>query len=45
VNWFFTRHVKVQFNAIRETLQDTQRSPIDGRNRYWMGIARVQFVM
>jgi phosphate-selective porin OprO and OprP len=45
LNWFLTRQVKVQINGIRETLQDVERSPINGRNRFWMGIARVQFVM
>jgi hypothetical protein len=45
LNWFLTRQVKLQINGIRETVQDAERSPINGRHRFWMAIARVQFVM
>ncbi len=47
VNWYWNRFVKIQFNGIREMLEDTHqgRSPIAGRGLYWMRIVRLQFVM
>lgn len=45
VNWYLNRWAKIQFNLIRETLEDLQRSPIPGEDRYWTRIYRLQFVM
>ena len=47
VNWYLNRYVKIQGNAIREKLEDTQgdRSPISGRDRFWTWLCRMQFVM
>jgi phosphate-selective porin len=45
MNWFPVRYVKVQINGIRETFLDPERSPIAGREQFWMGIVRIQFEM
>jgi phosphate-selective porin len=45
LNWYANRYVKVQAGGIRETLEDSLRGPISGRNRFWTGILRLQFVM
>jgi phosphate-selective porin OprO/OprP len=45
INWYLNRWVKIQGNAIREKIEDTQRSPISGRERFWSGQCRLQFVM
>jgi len=43
VNWYMNRFVKIQLNGIHETLEDPNRSPITGREKYWMSIFRLQF--
>ena len=45
INWYMNRFIKVQLNAIHETIEDLNRSPITGRDKYWMGIMRLQFSM
>jgi phosphate-selective porin len=45
LNWYANRYVKVQADGIRETLEDSFRSPIPGRTRFWTGLLRLQFVM
>lgn len=45
VNWYVNQWVKIQANAIREKIEDTQRSPIPGRERFWTRLVRLQFVM
>src|SRR5262245_60459 len=45
INWYLNRFVKLQLNGIHETLEDLNRSPITGRQKYWMGILRLQFSM
>ena len=45
VNWYVNHWVKIQANAIREKIEDTQRSPIPGRERFWTRLVRLQFVM
>lgn len=47
VNWYWNRLVRIQFNSVRERIEDTAlgRSPIQGTAVYWMRIVRLQFVM
>lgn len=45
INWYLNRFTKVQVNGIHETIEDLDRSPIPGRDKYWMGILRLQFSM
>ena len=46
-NWYWNRLVKIQFNAIRERLEDTAlpRSPIEGTSLYWMRVVRLQLIL
>ncbi len=46
-NWYWNRYVRVQFNAVRERLEDRflPRSPIEGVTLYWLRIVRLQFVL
>jgi phosphate-selective porin OprO/OprP len=44
-NWYLNRWGKIQANAIHEKIEDTLRSPIPGRARFWMWICRLQFVL
>jgi phosphate-selective porin OprO and OprP len=44
-NWYLNRWAKIQVNAIREKIEDTLRSPISGRELFWMWICRLQFVL
>ena len=45
VNWYLNRWAKIQANAMREKIEDTLRSPIPGRESFWMWILRLQFVL
>jgi phosphate-selective porin OprO and OprP len=45
INWYLNHFVKVQVNGIHETIEDPERSPIPGRDKYWMGILRLQLAM
>jgi phosphate-selective porin OprO/OprP len=45
VNWYLNRYTKVQINGIRETIEGIERTPIQGRERFWMGVVRLQFSM
>lgn len=47
VNWYWNRHVKIQFNAVHEKLEDPflNRSPREGVSVYWMRVVRLQFIM
>ena len=45
VNWYLNRWSKVQLNAIRESFDDIERSPVSGRSSYWSGVCRLQFVL
>jgi phosphate-selective porin OprO/OprP len=44
-NWYLNRWGKIQANAIHEKIEDPLRSPISGRERFWMWICRLQFVL
>lgn len=45
INWYVNHWVKLQANAIREWIEDTDRSPIPGRALFWTYVWRLQFVM
>jgi phosphate-selective porin OprO/OprP len=45
VNWTLNRFVKLQFNAIREHLEDAERSPVAGRDAFWSRVVRLQLVL
>ncbi|MGH9657927.1 MAG: OprO/OprP family phosphate-selective porin [Bryobacteraceae bacterium] len=45
VNWYLNPYAKVQANAVREKVEDIQRAPLETKNRYWMWMVRLQFVM
>jgi phosphate-selective porin len=45
VNWYLNRFVRIQFNWVRELIEDTQRAPIRGLDTYWSRYLRIQFRM
>jgi phosphate-selective porin len=42
VNWYFTRWIKLQMQAIREHAQDPERSSLAGGEAFWSQIFRFQ---
>jgi phosphate-selective porin len=45
VNWTLNRFMKVQFNGIRDHVEDIERNPIPGGGAFWSRILRFQFVL
>jgi len=45
VNWFPNRWVRLQGNAVRETFEDANRTPVPGDSTFWSGILRMQVVL
>ena len=45
VNWYLNRWLKVQFNGVREKIEDTVRGPIPGEDLLWTRVLRLQVVM
>jgi len=45
VNWYPVRFVKIQFNVIREHLQDPERRPDVARPSVTSGVLRFQFAL
>jgi phosphate-selective porin OprO/OprP len=45
LNWYWNRFFKVQFNAVREKLEDIQRTPVPAETIFWMRLVRVQLVL
>jgi phosphate-selective porin OprO/OprP len=45
VNWALNRWIKLQFNGIREHVEDSQRNPISSGGAFWSQIARLQLVL
>ncbi len=45
VNWYLNRHMRIQYNWIREVLEDGRTAPIPGVNTYWSRFARMSFVL
>lgn len=45
VNWHLNRWVRLQLNAIREQLDDVERSPTPGRQVFWSSVSRLQLAL
>jgi phosphate-selective porin OprO/OprP len=45
VTWYINHWAKIQVNAIREWIADTDRSPIPDRALFWTRVCRLQFVL
>lgn len=45
VNWTLNRFMKVQFNAIREQVEDADRNPVPNGAAFWSKIVRLQLVL
>jgi len=45
VNWTLNRFIKVQFNAIREHVEDPGRNPVPNDEAFWSKIIRLQLVL
>ena len=45
VNWTLNRFIKLQFNLIREHVDDPGRSPVPNGDAFWSRLFRVQLVM
>lgn len=45
VNWALNRWIKLQFNGIREHVEDSQRNPISGGGAFWSQVTRLQLVL
>jgi phosphate-selective porin len=44
INWYPNRWVKVQYNAIRETIEDIERTLLAGEDTFWSNTVRVQLL-
>jgi phosphate-selective porin len=45
LNWYLNRHTKIQLNGLHETIEDLQRTPVLGKNKFWTRFVRIQFVL
>ena len=45
VNWMLNRWMKVQINAIREHVEDAERSPVSNGAAFWSRVVRFQLVL
>jgi phosphate-selective porin OprO/OprP len=45
VSWTLNRFIKLQVNAIRERVEDQQRSPVPNGAAFWSRVLRLQFVL
>jgi phosphate-selective porin len=45
VNWTVNRWVKVQFNGIRQQVEDLERNPIPDGGAFWSRVLRFQFLL
>lgn len=45
LNWYMNRFIKIQFNGVREKIEDLQRSPVGGLAIYWTRMVRMQFTL
>lgn len=45
VNWHLNRWVRVQANAIRESLTEPERGPFPDRPHFWSRVVRLQFLL
>jgi phosphate-selective porin len=42
VNWYANSLVRIRLNGIRETIEDPQRAPVPGKNRFYTVVAQFQ---
>jgi phosphate-selective porin OprO/OprP len=45
INWYLNRYMRIQFNAIREWIEDVRNAPIPGQDTYWSRYVRMQFIL
>ena len=45
INWTLNRFVKIQFNAIREQIEDADRNPVPNGAAFWSKVLRFQLVL
>ena len=45
VNWILNRWVKLQFNGIRERVEDPDRSPVPDGAAFWSRVVRFQLAL
>jgi phosphate-selective porin len=45
VNWTLNRFTKLQFNVIREHVEDADRNPVPGSSAFWSRVMRLQLVL
>jgi len=45
INWTLNRFMKLQFNAIRERVEDPQRDPVPNGAAFWSKVVRLQLVL
>lgn len=45
VNWILNRWIKLQFNGIREHVEDPERNPVPNAAAFWSRVIRLQFVL
>lgn len=45
VNWSLNRFTKLQFNAIREQIEQLNRNPVSNGAAFWSGASRLQLVL
>jgi phosphate-selective porin OprO/OprP len=45
VNWALNRWIKLQFNGIREQVEDPGHGPISGGGAFWSQVARLQIAL
>ena len=45
VTWYSCRWVKVQYNAIRETIEDIERTLAPGEDTFWTNAVRIQLLL
>jgi len=45
ISWTLNRFTKIQFNGIREQVEDPQRNPVPNGAAFWSRVIRLQFVL
>jgi phosphate-selective porin OprO/OprP len=45
INWTLNRFTKIQFNGIREQVEDPERNPVPNGAAFWSRVIRFQFVL
>jgi phosphate-selective porin OprO/OprP len=45
INWTLNRFLKLQFNGIREQVDDPERNPVSNGGAFWSRVVRLQFLL